>query len=327
MTSPVSGAGSRRSGFTLIELLVVIAIIGVLIALLLPAVQKVREAAARISSSNNLKQLGLACHNFQFTYGKLPYAGYKDVTNSTYGPAPNYGVANPTIPGTGGWLYQIMPFVEQDNVYKSWTFDGTTFPDPDETRHHIAIKIYLCPGRNRVQGWKPNGSGQPVANDTSGTLTDYAINTRINFPASNTWLTNNQSISHPDMGQTIQGILDGSSNTVLAGGKALKATEFNNDTANSWDESIVQGGNGGTARNGNNVGSNDAAGRASYILVHDNLGRPGDPVQNNHFGGPFPAGVLFVMADGSVRSITYGITPDLLCYLLHPNDGHVLDNF
>jgi prepilin-type N-terminal cleavage/methylation domain-containing protein len=312
----------NRSGFTLIELLVVIAIIGVLIALLLPAVQKVRIAAARMSSSNNLKQLGLGSQNFHDTFRELPYPGNHAATSA------NLGVANVNIQGTGSWLYQIMPFVEQDNVYKSWNFNGNTFPVAGEARHHVGIKLYICPGRNRGQGWKPMGSAQPVPNDTSGPVTDYAINTRINLPATNPpWYTNNRSIGSENTHQTIQGIRDGSSNTILAGGKALKIPEHTSDVASSWDESIVQGGNGGTARNGNSLGGNDAASLASYILVQDNQGTAADSVQNNHFGGPFPGGVLFVMADGSVRNISYNIDPQTLCYLLQPSDGNVIRDF
>src|SRR5439155_17892348 len=100
-----------RQGFTLIELLVVIAIIGVLIALLLPAVQKVREAANRISCSNNMKQLGLAIHNYHDTFKALPPYGY----DFTYNPNPN----NPLGPQTAGHSAQtlLLPFLEQDNIY------------------------------------------------------------------------------------------------------------------------------------------------------------------------------------------------------------------
>jgi prepilin-type N-terminal cleavage/methylation domain-containing protein/prepilin-type processing-associated H-X9-DG protein len=147
----------RRRGFTLIELLVVIAIIAVLIGLLLPAVQKVREAASRMSCTNNLKQISTAAHNYQSTYNKLP-PGY-------LGPVPNEqkGDTDPTIPWVGIMAY-LLPYVEQDNVYKqiqvNWdprTVPSTTNIPPtvnwwtvpaNWTAAHARVKIYECPSHN-----------------------------------------------------------------------------------------------------------------------------------------------------------------------------------
>src|SRR6202045_2083790 len=98
---------SGRKAFTLIELLVVIAIIGVLIALLLPAVQKVREAANRMKCTNNLKQLALASHGYQDAYRQFPPGGYWNPPDR----------ANAIRADRGSWLFLILPYIEQDTVY------------------------------------------------------------------------------------------------------------------------------------------------------------------------------------------------------------------
>jgi len=104
-----------RRGFTLVELLVVIAIIGVLVSLLLPAVQKIREAANRMSCGNNCKQIGLAIHNFHDSFGQFPTAGAEWNTDPSYDAA---GIPCKPDLQTACWLYQILPYIEQDNMYK-----------------------------------------------------------------------------------------------------------------------------------------------------------------------------------------------------------------
>jgi prepilin-type N-terminal cleavage/methylation domain-containing protein/prepilin-type processing-associated H-X9-DG protein len=128
MVAAARSAQRPRSGFTLIELLVVIAIIGVLIALLLPAVQKVREAALNLQCRNNLKQIGLGLHNFENTNGKFPDGSYCTGTNNCY----------------QDWAISILPYVEQQNLFVEFSPTTLAEDQPASAREYL-VKLFVCP--------------------------------------------------------------------------------------------------------------------------------------------------------------------------------------
>jgi len=228
--SPSSiGARLRQAAFTLIELLVVIAIIAILIGLLLPAVQKVRDAAARVSCQNNLKQLGLACHNYHDANSMLPSGYVPDpAIDASSGYLP--GSSNPTFgPGSrdDSPFISMLPYVEQGNVYNlmninpanpatdqsaNWGYQG---PPPTGPAAYL-IKTYLCPA-GYVTPLFPYESAAPWAKYVFG-LTSYLANAGTRGYAYESGLApSRDGVFYGNSKTKLQAITDGTSNTLLFG--------------------------------------------------------------------------------------------------------------
>jgi prepilin-type N-terminal cleavage/methylation domain-containing protein/prepilin-type processing-associated H-X9-DG protein len=288
-----------RRGFTLVELLVVIAIIGVLVALLLPAVQAARESARRMTCTNNLKQLALAIQNYEDTNKTFP----RTRTHNA-----NTGIT---------WAVEIMPFLEQVAAYDQWEAANLDFRRaPEELREHH-VEAYYCPSRREpmlASGEERPNTGR---NSLPGACGDYALNGGSNLPLSgpdkSDFRANNNgpflprpNINNPQTQKNYAHLLDGSSVTFFAGEKHNVQGQFGQ---NFFDRSIYD--------------SKDADTGTRVASVRSQLAKSETEPFRFQFGSSHPGIVQFCFADGHVEGLTVDTDGQTLQYFCEIADGEI----
>jgi prepilin-type N-terminal cleavage/methylation domain-containing protein/prepilin-type processing-associated H-X9-DG protein len=310
--------GPRKGfyAFTLVELLVVIAIIGILVALLLPAVQAAREAARRAQCSNHLKQIGIACLNHEGTYGILPDGGERfwlrrTVVDGRPTVAPNQNWS---------WAYQILPHFEYEPLW--------AVKDDFEVAR-TPVSIYFCPSRRAPESLSKPGGGIVWSQSA---MIDYAGNAGTDQRGSQGWAAlgdgkNGTIVRRPDGSKfrsgsvKVERITDGTTHTLLVGEKS-----FNQGRLGEWqaedDAGYVDGWDFDTIRWGYFPPEPD------WFDATDTTrwGNNGTLVPlRGAFGGPHPGGFQCVFVDGSVQSISHEIALTVFRGLSARDDGEVLN--
>lgn len=287
-----------QRGFTLVELLVVIAIIGVLIALLLPAVQQARESARRTQCVNNLKQVGLAAHNFHDTFGELPPSRIQ------------YEYL--------GWSALLLPFMEQNNLFDQLDLK-MKYKDQTTAAQQASVAGYVCPSRHHegeltqvVQAINAdNGAVWDYAN-VSGPSGDNSIIRQLGKEKGMLVVAKGNKDKYSSQ-TTFASVTDGLTNTIMIGERHVQIDKLKDETT-GHDGPILSGWAYTTMR---------AAG-PDYPLA-SNMRDDVDGVAHLVFGSFHPGITNFVMGDASVRPIQVSIDEDNLGRLASRDDGEVIN--
>ncbi len=319
---------SNRTGFTLVELLVVIAIIGVLVALLLPAVQAAREAARRSSCTNNLKQFGLGLQNFHDTYGNFPPGMTDDDTDNL------------------GWGTHILPFVEQQNLYdqmiatrpaaqiamiqKSGTHanvDGNgdwfrTHQSAMQPFTKTSLDAFRCPSNALPEFDNDGYAGSSYVGCAGGTNgAESELGACGGYRPSNTGESRANGMLTPDSNNTqtwawgMRDCTDGTSSTIMVG-EVGESANVNRSKTDDGNFPLWAGGN-------NNGGCNTTNGLGAHMRVtgpNFYINRPDGKLSDLSFGSYHPGGALFVFTDGSVHFL-----PETMNTVVYRNLGDRAD--
>lgn len=317
-----------RRGFTLIELLVVIAIIAILIALLLPAVQQARESARRLQCKNNLKQIGIALHNYHSNYRGFPRGGYGGSVTDTTAADPALKASSLTL----SWGAAILPGLEQNNLYEQINLSEWYVHPDNVSVGQTVLTAYICPSVPSAEMLKPNGD-QP----TSSTLfarTDYGGNYGERglrcYPATNCQNSYGSGtgsasyrgmfplLSAPNVGMA--SVTDGTSNTIFVGEAPEGIHSIWIGHKNVFDQSAPL--------NGRYASPSDTSWQAC-VTFGGTANPPGK--LGCDFGQEFHSyhsgGSQFLLVDGTARFVSESIEVTTLAALLSRQGGEVVDDF
>lgn len=330
-----------KSGFTLVELLVVIAIIGILVGLLLPAVQAAREAARRMSCSNNMKQLGLASHNFESTYKKLPPAYTQARIPAPSGPFKGHSV-----------FYFLLPFIEQNNLFESMDkidpFNNRA-STTDGGLSSAVIPAFLCPSDLLPPTPIPFPSTGTPTQFYGGTSYKAVGGSRPIFATSSTNdgvfmcvgpAARKASTAPPGTETKFGDITDGLSNTYLFGERAHRDPNFDTFTLAGWNSgSTIAGWSRWYPAHGDAGLGNLMCGSFAPINYRTPWahGQPGAPTSQSAWfvfqdmrlstiGSQHSGGANVVLCDGSVRFISDSMPQAVLSLYVRKADGQVISD-
>ena len=302
-------------GFTLIELLVVIAIIAVLIGLLLPAVQKVREAAARTQCKNNLKQIGVAFHNYHAAHGSLP-PGFASQAVTVDGPSLGPG---------WGWAAHLLPYLEQDNLYRQIDFTKDITHAANAQARVTSLKVFLCPSDSppSLTTTVSDGSGNPICDVAFSNYVGMAGVYEVSgYPDTSNGspgvLLRNSKVRVTD-------ITDGSSGTLFVGERAWMWQGKVRSPVTTWvgavtNAVIPQTLNPGLGYEVEGVMVLTNSGTIAEGRVPNNSLDHVEDANSNH-----TQGVNFLFGDGSVRSISNSISPVVWVGITTRSGGEVVN--